>query len=132
MDVAEWTGVLPVVMDARTRTEIVSFQRDNGRGVDVEISSLVAGISGRHVEIMRGELASILYEATRRDVQYLFEDPTRSISPVDRSRRSAATPSPHPAVLVPTHIRGLCSPTPGHADCYLAGCSSCQGFGWAW
>jgi len=25
MDVAEWTGVLPAVMDARTGTEIVSF-----------------------------------------------------------------------------------------------------------
>ena len=35
---------------------------------------LIAGISGRHVEIMRGELASILYEATRDDAQYLFED----------------------------------------------------------
>ena len=74
MDVAEWTGVLPAVMDARTRTEIVSFQRDDGRGVDVEMRRLVAGISGRHVEVMRGELATILYEATRSDAQYLFED----------------------------------------------------------
>jgi 2-polyprenyl-6-methoxyphenol hydroxylase-like FAD-dependent oxidoreductase len=79
MDVAEWTGVLPAVMDSRTRTEIVSFQRNRGRSVDVEMSRLVAGISGRHVEIMRGELASILYEATRTDVQYLFEDSTDTI-----------------------------------------------------
>jgi 2-polyprenyl-6-methoxyphenol hydroxylase-like FAD-dependent oxidoreductase len=79
MDVAEWTGVLPAVMDARTRTEIVSFQRDGGRGVDVEMRRLVAGISGRHVEIMRGELATILYEATRSDTQYLFEDSIRTI-----------------------------------------------------
>jgi 2-polyprenyl-6-methoxyphenol hydroxylase-like FAD-dependent oxidoreductase len=27
VDVAEWAGVLPAVMDARTRTDIVSFQR---------------------------------------------------------------------------------------------------------
>jgi 2-polyprenyl-6-methoxyphenol hydroxylase-like FAD-dependent oxidoreductase len=74
MDVAEWTGVLPAVMDARTRTEIVSFQRGGGRGVDVEMRRLVAGVSGRHVEIMRGVLATILYEATRNDAQYLFED----------------------------------------------------------
>lgn len=26
MDVAEWTGVLPAVMEARTRTDVVSFQ----------------------------------------------------------------------------------------------------------
>ena len=79
MDVAEWAGVLPAVMDARTRTEIVSFQRDDGRGVDVEMRRLVAGISGRHVEVMRGELASILYEATRTDAQYLFEDSIHTI-----------------------------------------------------
>ena len=72
MDVAEWTGVLPAVTGARTRTEIVSFQRANGRGVDVEMRRLVAGISGRHAEIMRGELASILIEATRDDAQYVL------------------------------------------------------------
>ncbi len=79
MDVAEWTGVLPAVMDARTRTDIVSFQRTNGRGVDIEMRRMVAGISGRHVEVMRGELASILYEATRNDAQYLFEDSIHTI-----------------------------------------------------
>jgi 2-polyprenyl-6-methoxyphenol hydroxylase-like FAD-dependent oxidoreductase len=79
MDVAEWTGVLPAVMDARTRTKIVSFQRDGGRGVDVEMRRLVAGISGRHVEVMRGALAAILYEATRSEAQYLFEDSIRTI-----------------------------------------------------
>lgn len=74
MDVAEWTGVLPAVMDARTRTEMISFQRDRGRPVELEMSRLVAGISGLHVEIMRGALASILYEATRGEVRYLFDD----------------------------------------------------------
>ena len=60
--------------EARTRTEVVSFQRQDGGGIDVSMRHLVAGISGRHVEIMRGELASILLEATRHEVQYLFED----------------------------------------------------------
>ena len=80
MDVAEWTGVLPEVMDARTRTDIVSFQNRADRGVDVEMRRLVAGMSGRHVEIMRGQLATILYEATRHDVEYLFEDSVRTIN----------------------------------------------------
>src|SRR5215217_8260424 len=79
MDVADWIGVLPAVMDARTRTEIVSFQRQDGRGIEVEMRRLVAGISGRHVEVMRGELATILYEATRSDAQYLFEDSIHTI-----------------------------------------------------
>ena len=80
MDVVEWTGVLPAVLDARTRTEIVSFQRTDGRGVDVEMRHVVAGISGRHVEVMRGELATILYEATPSDPQYLFEDSIHTIN----------------------------------------------------
>ena len=79
MDVAEWTGVLPAITDARTRTEIVSFQPDHGRGVDVEMRRMVAGNSGRHVEIMRGELATILYEATRSDARFLFEDSITTI-----------------------------------------------------
>ena len=60
MDVAEWTGVLPAVLEARTQTEVVSFQRDDGRGVDVDMSRLVAGIAGRHTEVMRGALAATL------------------------------------------------------------------------
>jgi 2-polyprenyl-6-methoxyphenol hydroxylase-like FAD-dependent oxidoreductase len=79
MDVAEWTGVLPAVTEARTRTDVVSFQRPDGRAVDITMRDLVAGISGRHVEIMRGELAAILYEATRADARYLFEDSIRTI-----------------------------------------------------
>ena len=79
MDVAEWTGVLPAVMAARTQTEVVSFQRDDGRGVDVDMRRLVAGISGRHTEVMRGALAATLHEATRDDVEYRFEDSIRTI-----------------------------------------------------
>jgi 2-polyprenyl-6-methoxyphenol hydroxylase-like FAD-dependent oxidoreductase len=81
MDVVEWAGVLPAVLDARTRTEIVSFQRTDGRGVDVEMRHLVAGIAGRHVEVIRVELATILYEATRSDTQYLFLSTRWSRSP---------------------------------------------------
>lgn len=79
IDVAAWTGALPAIDEARTRTDVVSFQRHGRREIDIPMSHLVAGISGRHVEIMRGELASILYQATRDDVDYVFEDSIRSI-----------------------------------------------------
>ena len=92
MDVVEWTGVLPAVMEARTRTEVVSFQRHVGRGVDVDMRRLVAGISGRHVEVMRGELAATLYEATRNDVAYVFED---SISTIDQQPDGVAVTFEH-------------------------------------
>ncbi len=78
-DVATWMGLLPALVENRTRTDVVSFVQVHGRGVDLEMSELVAGASGGHVEIMRGRLAAILYEATRNDVQYLFGDSIRTI-----------------------------------------------------
>ena len=72
-------GVLPALVDNRTRTDDVSFVQDHGRGVDLETSELVSGASGGHVEIMRGRLAAILHEATRNDGQYLFGDSIRTI-----------------------------------------------------
>ena len=79
MDVAEWTGVLPAVMDARTRTEIVSFQRARrprrrrrnappGRGHLGPARRDHARRAGRHP--LRGDTS---------DAQYLFEDSIRTI-----------------------------------------------------
>jgi 2-polyprenyl-6-methoxyphenol hydroxylase-like FAD-dependent oxidoreductase len=80
VDVTEWMGVLPQVSQARTRTERISFARPGKAAFEVDMSKLVAGIAGgRHIEIMRGELASILHEATRDDVEYVFGDSIRTI-----------------------------------------------------
>jgi 2-polyprenyl-6-methoxyphenol hydroxylase-like FAD-dependent oxidoreductase len=80
VDVAEWTGVLPAVLEASTRTDVLSFVRQRGRPVDVDLRRLMAAISGRHVEVMRGELAAILHAATP-EVEYLFEDSIRTLDP---------------------------------------------------
>jgi 2-polyprenyl-6-methoxyphenol hydroxylase-like FAD-dependent oxidoreductase len=79
VDVAERMGVLPQVVDARTQTEVLSFLRPGKRAVDVNMDQLTAGVSDRHVEVMRGELASILYEASREGVEYVFGDTIRTI-----------------------------------------------------
>jgi len=79
VDVADWMGVLPEVLAARTQTERLSFERPGKSPVEVDLSRLVAGISDRHVEIMRGELASILYEASRDHVEYVFGDSIRTL-----------------------------------------------------
>ena len=50
-DVAEWTSSLPAVTGGpHPDPRWASFQRDNGRAVDVDMRRLVAGIPGRHVE----------------------------------------------------------------------------------
>ena len=51
--------------------------------LDVDFTQLVAGISDRHVEIMRGELAAILHDTTRDNVEYLFGDSIRSLAQDD-------------------------------------------------
>jgi 2-polyprenyl-6-methoxyphenol hydroxylase-like FAD-dependent oxidoreductase len=79
VDVAEWMGILPDVVDARTKTDLMCIERPGRSPVEVDVSRLAAGIARRHVEIMRGELASILYEATRDDVEYRFGDSIRTL-----------------------------------------------------
>ena len=74
VDVAEMMGILPQVMEARTKTEVLSFLRPGKPAVNVKMGQLTSGVSDRHVEVMRGELASILHESTRDDVEYVFGD----------------------------------------------------------
>ena len=56
VEVAEWMGILPKVLAARTRTDQVTIEHPGKPPVQVDLSRLVGGISERHVEIMRGEL----------------------------------------------------------------------------
>lgn len=79
VDVAEWMGILPKVLAARTQTERVTLEHPGRSPAEVDLGRLVAGISDRHVEIMRGELTSILHQATRDDVEYRFGDWIRSL-----------------------------------------------------
>jgi 2-polyprenyl-6-methoxyphenol hydroxylase-like FAD-dependent oxidoreductase len=79
VDVAERMGILPKVLAARTRTERICLERPGKPPIELDVGRLVAGISERHVEVMRGELTSILYEATRDDVEYRFGDSIRTL-----------------------------------------------------
>jgi 2-polyprenyl-6-methoxyphenol hydroxylase-like FAD-dependent oxidoreductase len=83
VQVAEWMGILPQVLAARTQTDQVAIEHPGKPPVQVDLGRLVAGISERHVEIMRGELASILYQATRDDVEYRFGDWIRTLDQDD-------------------------------------------------
>ena len=80
VDVMEWMGVLPEVEAARTRTGVISFVRGGGRTVEVPAEALGEGVSERHIEIMRGDLARIVYQLTREHVDYIFDD---SIAAID-------------------------------------------------
>jgi 2-polyprenyl-6-methoxyphenol hydroxylase-like FAD-dependent oxidoreductase len=83
VDIAEQMGILPEILQARTRTELISLVRPGKRPVDIDYTRLVAGIADHHVEVMRGELAGILHEATRHDVDYIFGDRIRGLTQTD-------------------------------------------------
>jgi 2-polyprenyl-6-methoxyphenol hydroxylase-like FAD-dependent oxidoreductase len=59
---------------ARTRIESMTIERFGKRPVHIDLSRLYAGISSNHVEILRGELTKILYDATRDSTEYVFGD----------------------------------------------------------
>ncbi len=72
LQIIEWMGALQQVQDAGTHTEIISFIRQGHRSIDVPAELGSEGVSERHVEIMRGELAKIIYEFGQNDIDYVF------------------------------------------------------------
>jgi 2-polyprenyl-6-methoxyphenol hydroxylase-like FAD-dependent oxidoreductase len=74
VEIADRMGVLEAVQAARTRTEVVRLVRTGHRDVEAAAALATEGVTDRHIEIMRGDLAQIFYEAGRNEVEYLFGD----------------------------------------------------------
>jgi 2-polyprenyl-6-methoxyphenol hydroxylase-like FAD-dependent oxidoreductase len=74
VEIADRMGVLEAVQAARTRTEVIRLVRTGHRDVEAAAALAAEGVSDRHIEIMRGDLAQIFYEAGRNEVEYLFGD----------------------------------------------------------
>jgi 2-polyprenyl-6-methoxyphenol hydroxylase-like FAD-dependent oxidoreductase len=74
VEIADPMGVLEAVQAARTRTEVIRLIRTGHRDVEAAAALAAEGVSSRHIEIMRGDLAQIFYEAGRNEVEYLFGD----------------------------------------------------------
>jgi 2-polyprenyl-6-methoxyphenol hydroxylase-like FAD-dependent oxidoreductase len=84
LQIIEWMGALPQVQNAGTDAEIISFIRGGHRPVDVAAELMSEGVSARHVEIMRGELAKIIYDAGEDSVDYVFGNSISSLEQTDR------------------------------------------------
>ena len=74
VELTGWMGVLSDVERARTQTKVIALVRPRRRPVEAPAEMLSEGVAERHIEIMRGDLARIFYEATRDDVTYVFDD----------------------------------------------------------
>ena len=75
VDVIERMGVLGQVEASRTGTRRITFVDGRGRRIAVMDPELAAGTTGaRAVELPRGDLTRVLYDATRDDVEYVFSE----------------------------------------------------------
>lgn len=75
LPVAERMGILPRLRDVATRTTTLALVESSGR--QIARIALPAGRSpagSRPVELPRGDLATVLYEAARDDAEFLFDD----------------------------------------------------------
>jgi 2-polyprenyl-6-methoxyphenol hydroxylase-like FAD-dependent oxidoreductase len=75
IEVVERMGLLPALRDAHVDTQRTTFVDARG-GVIARLTpeEFTGSPEGRDVELPRGELARLLHERTRDDVEYVFED----------------------------------------------------------
>lgn len=77
VDVAERMGILWRIRQARTDLQEMSFVDASGRSTaNIAMSAFQ---DSNDVELMRGDLARILYDATGEDVEYRFGDSIRAM-----------------------------------------------------
>ncbi len=79
IDVAERMKILGAVRRARTRTRGMSYVNSAGKRL-ASMNAAFGVIDPEDVEIVRGDLVSILCQATRDDVEYIFDDSITGIS----------------------------------------------------
>ncbi|GAA3830764.1 FAD-dependent monooxygenase [Sphaerisporangium flaviroseum] len=81
MNISEKMGVLPRIEEMATgASRMTVFREGVERPLIVDLTKVFGATSDRHVEIMRDDLSEIYYDATRDDVEYVFDDSITSIS----------------------------------------------------
>lgn len=83
--VVERMGVLESIMQAHTGTRGMSVVNSAGKQLASMGSDVLEGSGGliAEIEILRGDLVRILYEATRDNIEYRFDDSITSITQDD-------------------------------------------------
>jgi 2-polyprenyl-6-methoxyphenol hydroxylase-like FAD-dependent oxidoreductase len=79
MRVLERMGLLAEVRKLQTRTGAITIVDSRNR----RLASMPDGFTSGELEIMRGDLAGILYEATRQDTEYIFDDSITGLAPAE-------------------------------------------------
>lgn len=80
LDVIERMGLLDAVRARSTDMRIATHYDGKGRRIAEMDADLFGGREGTDAEIMRGDLNELLYDLTRDDVEYIFDDSITGIS----------------------------------------------------
>ncbi|MFG1681319.1 FAD-dependent monooxygenase [Nonomuraea sp. NPDC049269] len=80
LDVIERMGLLDAVRARSTDMRIATHYDAKGRRIAEMDADLFGGREGTDAEIMRGDLNELLYDLTRDDVEYIFDDSITGIS----------------------------------------------------
>ena len=80
IEVAEQMGIMPQIRAAAADVVGTSFVDAANRSVArIDMQAIQRKQGSREVEIMRGDLAAILYYVTRNDVEYIFGDSIKGL-----------------------------------------------------
>ncbi|MDT0268464.1 FAD-dependent monooxygenase [Streptomyces sp. DSM 44915] len=75
VEVARRMGVLPRLRDAHIDARRLTFlHADGSTAAVVRPQAVAGGVEGHDVEVPRGELADILYDTVRDEVEFVFDD----------------------------------------------------------
>ncbi|UIJ72593.1 FAD-dependent monooxygenase [Aurantimonas sp. HBX-1] len=74
VDVVERMGLLPEIEAARTRNDCSIIIAPGHDPFEADVGKLLVELGGRHVEILRGKLVSIVHAASQGGVEYIFGD----------------------------------------------------------
>lgn len=91
VEVAERMGILEDIQRASTDMRTGAYVNDDGKRIATLPADIFSGRAGRDDEIMRGDLARILYGRTRADVEYLFGDSITSITSIPSTTSTTST-----------------------------------------
>lgn len=83
LDVVARMGILPRLRDAHIDLRRLTFLEGDGSEVaSLHPHNVTGGVTGRDLEVRRGDLSDALYTAVRDDVEFLFND---SVDTLDQS-----------------------------------------------
>ncbi|AGP53498.1 FAD-dependent monooxygenase [Streptomyces rapamycinicus] len=87
IEVVRRMGILPRLRDAHIDSRRCTFlDADGSQVASVNAHAVAGSVEGQDLEVRRGDLAAILYEKVRDDVEFLFND---SIDTLDQSGQEA-------------------------------------------